>query len=158
MLLADGHMTMNVYNAAALFLDVMQEEILEADGTALITPAGFSSRISTIENYIFANCLVMYDAATKTGNDAAGLLGACSIARNSYDFWYNSIFVTTHSWHGLYDEFADGDPIETAAGGWLRRAAADVHCFFASFYWDGSTLSGDLGTATDWGSSASAAA
>lgn len=59
----------------------------------------FTAEIESLENFIMSNYIVLYDPIEKTGNYAANMLGACSIAKNSYSYWINAILDSSHPWN-----------------------------------------------------------
>jgi hypothetical protein len=59
----------------------------------------FTSEIEQFENFVINNYVIDYDAANKTGNYAATILAACSIAKNSYSYWINATLDTSHPWN-----------------------------------------------------------
>ncbi|QHI36534.1 hypothetical protein IMCC3317_18970 [Kordia antarctica] len=61
--------------------------------------AEFTAEIEAFENFIIANYPVIYDQTAGTGNYAANMLGACSIAKNSYSYWINATLDSSHPWN-----------------------------------------------------------
>ncbi|HXS37726.1 MAG TPA: hypothetical protein VN721_13565 [Flavipsychrobacter sp.] len=64
-------------------------DALDTPDHGFYTPEEFIQKIQNLENQITSNLTVSIDPATMTGNDGAELLGACSIAKYSYSYWYN---------------------------------------------------------------------
>jgi hypothetical protein len=61
--------------------------------------AEFTAEIEAFENFVIANYPVIYDPTARTGNYAANVLGACSIAKNSYSYWVNVALDNSHPWN-----------------------------------------------------------
>ncbi len=59
----------------------------------------FTTEIEAFENFVIANYSILYDPTTRTGNYAANILGACSIAKNSYSYWVNATLNAAHPWN-----------------------------------------------------------
>ncbi|HLU84347.1 MAG TPA: hypothetical protein VKZ45_02645 [Vicingaceae bacterium] len=63
------------------------------------TPDEFSSSVYLIENEILEQYEVEYDATTNIVNNAGKLLVATSIARHSYNLWYDVAINENNPWH-----------------------------------------------------------
>ncbi|WP_298514389.1 hypothetical protein [uncultured Kordia sp.] len=59
----------------------------------------FTAEIEAFENFVMTNNAIVYDPNTKTGNYAANILGACSIAKSSYSYWVNATLDNSHPWN-----------------------------------------------------------
>lgn len=53
------------------------------------SPQQFTQMIGVLEQNIVNNLTIEYDANTQIGNEGAILLSMCSIAKYSYEYWYN---------------------------------------------------------------------
>lgn len=108
---------------------------LENPNSVNYTPEQFSSVIKSLEIKILNTCKIIYDPKTKEGNSAAKLLGACAIARYSYQYWYKAAIEFNNPWHALYD-------VDNGTGGnnvpkcniwrWIKRTACDVWGFISA--------------------------
>lgn len=59
----------------------------------------FITEIEVFENFVMNNYTIVHDLTSKTGNYAANILGACSIAKNSYSYWINATLDSSHPWN-----------------------------------------------------------
>lgn len=126
-----GELTENVREAITLLFSIIEDVNTENEG-GLLTPDDFNIRINELEDFIETNCVVDYNEELKMGNDGALILGTCTIAKYSYDYWYNSIFTEDHSWHGLFLTFVEEEDLDIVAARapWIKRAWADATNFF----------------------------
>ncbi|AXG67907.1 hypothetical protein KORDIASMS9_00089 [Kordia sp. SMS9] len=118
----------------------------------------FTAEIEALENFVFNNYTIIYDPVAKTGNYAATILGACSIAKNSYSYWVTATLNSAHSWNyrltQLNPATRNGNTISPIQKGifgdiWrgIKRAGADVGGFIVGGDCGGILDGRDLGCA-----------
>ncbi|MBC8755792.1 hypothetical protein H2O64_14035 [Kordia sp. YSTF-M3] len=120
--------------------------------------AEFTAEIEAFENFVINNYTVIHDLTTKTGNYAANILGACSIAKNSYSYWINATLDSSHPWNyrlihmSYYNRGTNRiGPIQKGFFGdlWrgIKRGGADVFGFLVGGKCGGIVDGRDLGCA-----------
>ena len=116
---------------AAAIYSLLGSMLESADNSIIVSPDQFSSMIQTIEDNILQNYEVEYDSDTKLGNEGAKLLGACTIARYSYMYWYNVAIDESNPWGNTFTD-GNGERLKNiwnAIKHAIKVAAADVGGF-----------------------------
>jgi len=94
----------------------------------------YQNKIVALEKNLIDDYPLIYDDSTYVGNATAVLLGACAIARNSGDYWYNAEHNSSNPWHSRIMSLPAPNPSSPSPHlrlpRWLRAAFADVGSFF----------------------------
>lgn len=130
-LINDGLITENTRTSVTKLLELI-ERVDKQNKKKLVTPSEFSLLVEEVENFIYANSEVLYNEKTEQGNDAASLLGACSVARYSYQYWYDVSFDVNHNWYSVFinnNGNGNGNNANARRPGWLKRTWNDIKAF-----------------------------
>lgn len=96
----------------------------------------FLEEVSDLEEFILDEYNPDYDSTTYEGNAAAFLLAACSIAKNSGEYWNDAENKSAHPWHGRVSALPAPNPsspsLQSRLPRWLRAAARDIATFVSS--------------------------
>ena len=74
------NMTTFLTKLSQIYFNTAENELL---------PATFDAEIQTLEDWVIQNQNPQFDTKSKKGNEGAGMLAMCSIAKSSYTYWYN---------------------------------------------------------------------
>jgi hypothetical protein len=87
----------------------------------------FTNEIDSFEFFIQSHYNVVYDVDTKTENSYAYLLGACSIARNSYQYWMDAASNQNHPWYIRFEQITYNGGCGSAKWpDWVKKALHGV--------------------------------